>query len=106
MAGAMAYDLLDADAVAREMAELEGWALGPGGNSIVKSFTFKTFAEAFGFMSECALAAEKLNHHPDWSNSYSRVDVTLTTHAKKQLTDRDFKLAAAMDKAASGRRSL
>jgi 4a-hydroxytetrahydrobiopterin dehydratase len=84
MAGAMAYDLLDADAVAREMAELEGWALGPGGNSIVKSFTFKTFAEAFGFMSECALAAEKLNHHPDWSNSYSRVDVTLTTPAKKQ----------------------
>jgi 4a-hydroxytetrahydrobiopterin dehydratase len=54
-------------------------------------------------MAEVALAAEGLDHHPDWSNSYSRVDVTLTTHAKKQLTDRDFKLAAAMDKAAAGR---
>jgi 4a-hydroxytetrahydrobiopterin dehydratase len=50
-------------------------------------------------MTECALAAEKIDHHPDWSNSYSRVEVKLTTHAKKQLTDRDFRLASSMDEA-------
>jgi 4a-hydroxytetrahydrobiopterin dehydratase len=99
----MAYELLDANAVAREILKLDGWAISADGLSISKSFKFSNFTEAFGFMAEAALSAEKLNHHPDWSNSYAQVDVTLTTHAKKQLTDRDFKLAAAMDKAASSR---
>jgi 4a-hydroxytetrahydrobiopterin dehydratase len=99
----MPYELLDAEAVARELTGLDGWQLGADGLSISKSFKFDSFIEAFGFMAEAAIIAEKLNHHPDWSNSYSRVEVTLTTHAKKQLSDRDFKLAVAMDKAAARR---
>jgi 4a-hydroxytetrahydrobiopterin dehydratase len=95
----MTYELLEPDEVGKALAGLEGWELSADGLSIRKSFKFRSFAEAFGFMTECALAAEKLDHHPDWSNSYSRVDVKLTTHARKQLTDRDFRLAALMDQA-------
>ena len=100
----MDYEKLDAEAAARELTSLDGWELKPDGDAIFKSFTFKTFIEAFGFMTECAMRAEKLNHHPEWSNSYSRVDVLLTTHATKSLTQHDFKLARAMDKA-YGRRN-
>lgn len=95
----MIYELLEPKAVSKELAKLEGWELSADGLAIRKCFKFRSFVEAFGFMTECALAAEKLDHHPDWSNSYSRVEVKLTTHAKKQLTDRDFKLAALMDEA-------
>lgn len=95
----MTYQLLEPEAVSKELAKLEGWELSADGLAIRKSFKFRSFVEAFGFMTECALAAEKLDHHPDWSNSYSRVDVKLTTHAKKQLTDRDFFLAVLMDEA-------
>ena len=93
----MAYTLLNPDDVARELETLEGWDLTADGHSINKTFVFKTFTQAFAFMTECAFAAEKLNHHPDWSNSYATVEVSLTTHAKKQLTDRDFQLAHAME---------
>src|SRR6218665_3556904 len=95
----MNYDRLDAAAAERELASLDGWTLRTRGDAISKTFTFRNFIEAFGFMAECALSAEKLNHHPEWSNSYSRVEVLLTTHATKSLTDRDFKLARAMDAA-------
>ncbi|WP_117194965.1 4a-hydroxytetrahydrobiopterin dehydratase [Rhizobium terrae] len=95
----MDYEKLDAAAAERELASLDGWELKPEGDAIFKSFKFKTFIEAFGFMTECAMRAEKLNHHPEWFNSYSRVDVLLTTHAAKGLTQHDFKLARAMDKA-------
>ncbi|MFB9949812.1 4a-hydroxytetrahydrobiopterin dehydratase [Rhizobium puerariae] len=95
----MNYEKLDAAAAERELTSLDGWELKPEGDAIFKSFVFGNFIEAFGFMAECALSAEKLNHHPDWFNSYSRIDVLLTTHATKSLTDRDFKLARAMDKA-------
>lgn len=95
----MSYQLLEPDEVSRELAKLEGWELSADGLSIRKCFKFRSFAEAFGFMTECALAAEKIDHHPDWSNSYSRVEVKLTTHAKKQLTDCDFRLASSMDEA-------
>jgi len=99
----MNYEKLDAAAAEREIASLDGWELKPEGNAIFKSFTFKNFVEAFGFMTECAIVAEKLNHHPEWFNSYSRVDVLLTTHDAKSLTDVDFKLARRMDKAFSRR---
>ncbi|AYD02849.1 4a-hydroxytetrahydrobiopterin dehydratase [Neorhizobium sp. NCHU2750] len=95
----MPYELFDAETAAKALADLDGWELSADGAAIRKSFKFPSFARAFGFMTECAMAAERLDHHPDWSNSYSRVDVKLTTHAKKQLTDRDFKLAAIMDEA-------
>jgi 4a-hydroxytetrahydrobiopterin dehydratase len=95
----MSYELFDAEMVARALADLDGWELTADGKAIRKTFRFGSFAQAFGFMTECALAAERFDHHPDWANSYSRVDVKLTTHARKQLTDRDFALAAAMDEA-------
>jgi len=95
----MGYEVLDRGVIERELVTLDGWAMVPDGDAITKIFVFPSFAQAFSFMTECALAAEKLDHHPDWSNSYSRVEVRLTTHVKKGLTDRDFKLARAMDEA-------
>ena len=95
----MAYQILDPAAVQTELLRLDSWVLREDGTAISRSFSFRNFVEAFAFMTHTALMAEKLDHHPDWSNSYSRVEVQLTTHAKKGLTDRDFKLARAMDEA-------
>ena len=99
----MTYAKLEADAVRTALETLDGWSLREDGLAIVKAYKFASFAEAFGFMAECALAAEKLNHHPEWLNVYSRVEVKLTTHDAGGLTDHDVKLAKAMDKAAAGR---
>ena len=93
------YEKLPIPAVHEALLALDEWALTGDAAGIAKSFTFGSFTEAFGFMTECALKAEKLNHHPEWFNSYTRVDVLLTTHATKSLTDLDFKLARSMDKA-------
>ena len=62
-----------------------------------KSFKFKTFGQAFGFMTQSALAAEKMDHHPEWFNVYNRVDVKLTTHDAQGLTSLDIDLAKKMD---------
>ncbi|HLG02835.1 MAG TPA: 4a-hydroxytetrahydrobiopterin dehydratase [Bacteroidia bacterium] len=68
-------------------------------NSLKRSFTFTDFTEAFSFMTRVAFAAEKMNHHPDWKNVWNRVEITLNTHdAGNTVTDRDRKLAAAIDK--------
>ena len=99
----MARDKLAADDVAERLKAMQGWVLADDGASIWKAFRFKTFVQAFGFMSEAALAAEKLDHHPEWFNVYNKVDVTLTTHSAEGLTELDFKLAEKMDKAAAGR---
>jgi 4a-hydroxytetrahydrobiopterin dehydratase len=99
----MKFDRLESAAVDEEMADLEGWTLADDRKSIARSFKFANFREAFGFMTECALAAEKFDHHPEWFNVYSRVDVTLTTHDVGGLTEQDFRMAKAMDRAASGR---
>jgi 4a-hydroxytetrahydrobiopterin dehydratase len=70
-------------------------------NSLTRSFQFKNFVEAFGFMSRVALIAEKMNHHPNWSNVYNKVDIALNTHdAGNVVTDKDRKLAAEIDKLA------
>lgn len=67
-------------------------------NKLVKTFTFKDFIQAFGFMSKVAIVAEKMNHHPNWSNVYNRVSFELCTHdAGNVVTDKDRKLAAAID---------
>lgn len=67
-------------------------------NKLVKTFTFKDFIEAFGFMSKVAIVAEKMNHHPNWSNVYNKVTFELSTHdAGNIVTDKDRKLAAAID---------
>lgn len=77
-----------------------GWAAVPGQDAIRKVWKFKSFSEAWGFMTRCALAAEKLNHHPEWSNKYNIVDVTLITHDCNGLSALDISLARLMDKVA------
>ncbi|MEL7013065.1 MAG: 4a-hydroxytetrahydrobiopterin dehydratase [Pseudomonadota bacterium] len=74
-----------------------GWAEVDGRDAIHKTFVFKNFVEAWGFMSRVAIWAEKLNHHPEWSNVYKTVEVTLTTHDVDGLSDLDAKLASKMD---------
>ncbi len=99
----MKYEKLDRTAIDDNLVELSGWVLAADGLSISKTFKFRNFVEAFGFMTESALAAEKFNHHPEWFNVYSRVEVKLTTHDAGGLTDHDIKLAKAMEKAAARR---
>ena len=89
---------LSPEAIEKAMLELVGWRYSSEKEAIEKQFKFRNFSEAFGFMTRSALLAEKLNHHPEWFNVYSRVDVALTTHDVDGLTELDFKLAKAMDK--------
>ena len=90
---------LDDQDVRERLAELTEWELVEG--KLVKTFRFHDFSEAWAFMSRVALAAEKLDHHPDWSNVYNSVHVCLHTHDAQGLTSLDFKLAAHMDSFAS-----
>ena len=82
------------------LAKLSGWAEADGRDAITKKFVFKDFNEAFGFMTRAALVAEKMDHHPEWFNVYKTVEVTLSTHDAGGVTERDIKLAQAMDKLA------
>ena len=76
-------------------------------NQLKRSFQFTNFIEAFGFMSQVALIAEKMNHHPNWSNVYNKVDITLSTHdADNSITEKDRKLATEIDKIFKGKNSL
>jgi 4a-hydroxytetrahydrobiopterin dehydratase len=74
-----------------------------GREAISKRFTFRDFSEAFAFMTRVALLAEKMDHHPEWSNVWNRVDVTLATHDAGGVTERDVKMAAAMEAFAAGK---
>ena len=91
----------DTEARAAELMNLEGWDEVEGRDAITKTFTFKDFNQAFGFMTRVALKAERMDHHPEWFNVYNRVDVTLSTHDAGGLTMRDIKLAHFIDKAAA-----
>ena len=95
-------DKLDGTARDDALAPLlaAGWSLVEGRDAISKTYQFKNFVEAFGFMARCALWAEKLNHHPEWSNVYKTVEVTLSTHDAGGLTELDVKLARKMDQLA------
>lgn len=86
------------DEIPQALETLDGWQKSGDRDAIEKTFEFGDFSEAFGFMSRCALMAEKLNHHPEWFNVYNKVEVTLSTHDAGGLTELDFKLARAMDK--------
>jgi len=79
------------------LAGLSGWREVEGRDAITKTFTFKDFNQAFGWMSRVALAAEKMDHHPEWTNVYRTVEVTLSTHDAGGVTERDIALARAMD---------
>ena len=91
---------LSGEARDRALARLSGWSEIKGRDAISKKFVFADFNEAFGFMARVALMAEKLDHHPEWSNVYKTVDVTLSTHDAGGLTELDVKLAEAMDRCA------
>lgn len=77
-----------------------GWEMVEGRDAIHKTYQFANFVEAFGFMTRAAIWAEKWDHHPEWSNVYKTVDVTLTSHDVEGLSSRDTKLARKMDKLA------
>jgi 4a-hydroxytetrahydrobiopterin dehydratase len=79
------------------LSSLEGWTMVDGRDAITKQFGFSDFNAAFGFMSRVALVAEKMNHHPEWSNVYNSVDVTLSTHDAGGMTTLDINLAHSMD---------
>ena len=87
-------------AVDTVLAQLSVWSAAEGREAIVKTFKFKDFNEAFGFMTRIALAAEKLDHHPEWFNVYNRVEVLLATHDADGVTELDLTLAKIMDAAA------
>ena len=80
------------------LAAVPGWSLPPGRDAIVKAFKFKDFSAAFGFMTQVALLAEKRDHHPEWSNVWNKVEITLTSHDAGGLTQRDVDLAIAIDR--------
>ena len=85
---------------AAALAQLSGWSAAEGRDAITKSFKFKDFNAAFGWMTRVALAAEQLDHHPEWFNVYSRVDVLLATHDAEGVTALDVTRAKIMDAAA------
>jgi 4a-hydroxytetrahydrobiopterin dehydratase len=86
------------DEIDRRLAALDGW--GREGARLRRHFQFADFISAFGWMTSVALVAEKLDHHPDWTNIYNRVEVTLWTHDAGGITQRDFDLAEAMNRLA------
>lgn len=93
-------DRLDEADIEARRAQLPAWTVVDG--HLHRELTFGDFAEAFAFMTRVALAAEKLDHHPDWSNSWNTVIIDITSHDQGGLTDTCFRLAAAVDRAAGG----
>ncbi|MBV9346420.1 MAG: 4a-hydroxytetrahydrobiopterin dehydratase [Pseudolabrys sp.] len=89
---------LSGEARKTALGKLKGWSDAQDRDAISKKFVFKDFNEAFGFMSRVALVAEKMDHHPEWFNVYKNVEVTLSTHDAGGVTEKDIKLAEAMDK--------
>jgi 4a-hydroxytetrahydrobiopterin dehydratase len=89
--------LIGADAA---LTELSGWTKAPDRDALVRGFRFADFSTAFGFMTRVALAAEAMDHHPEWTNVYNRVEVTLTTHSAGGVTGLDQKLARIVDRLA------
>ena len=95
-------ELLPLDARARLADSLPAWRLLPDRDAIARDFRFRDFSAAWGFMARVALLAERHDHHPEWSNIYNRVSITLTTHDAGGLSERDVALAQAIDAIAPG----
>ena len=91
---------LSIEARTAALAELAGWSEVSGREAIARTFTFRDFNEAFGFMTRIALIAEKRDHHPEWFNVYKTVEVTLATHDSGGVTEKDIALAREMDRLA------
>lgn len=83
------------------IAQLTGWSETPGRDAIAKTYKFADFNAAFGFMTRVALKADKMDHHPEWSNVYNKVEIVLTTHDANGVTAKDVELANFMDEAAT-----
>jgi 4a-hydroxytetrahydrobiopterin dehydratase len=79
------------------LEDINNWTLNERDTHIHKSFQFKNFIQAWGFMTKVALLAEKMNHHPEWSNVYNKVDISLSTHDCAGLSEKDFSLAQKID---------
>ncbi|HEY0218206.1 MAG TPA: 4a-hydroxytetrahydrobiopterin dehydratase [Afipia sp.] len=92
---------LNGDERKAALAGLDGWSQIEGRDAIARTFVFRNFNEAFGFMTRSALVAEKNDHHPEWRNVYKTVEVVLATHDAGGVTKRDIALAQAMNKIAS-----
>jgi 4a-hydroxytetrahydrobiopterin dehydratase len=88
---------LSTDELPKLLAELNHWQLSADSSSIFRSFKFADFNEAFGFMTRVAIKAQEMDHHPEWSNVYNKVEITLSTHTAKGLTERDVTLARFID---------
>ncbi len=86
--------------VAKAIAQLSGWTEVSGRDAISKTYKFVDFNAAFGFMTRVALKADQMDHHPEWSNVYNKVEVVLTTHDAKGVTHKDVAMAAFMDEIA------
>ena len=95
---------LTGDARKAALARLAGWSEVKDRDAITRTFGFRDFNEAFGFMTRAALVAEKLDHHPEWFNVYDKVEVTLATHDAGGVTERDVALAQAMNRLAEASR--
>jgi 4a-hydroxytetrahydrobiopterin dehydratase len=94
-------DLIIQSELETALQELDGWTLVDDRKAIEREFLFKGFNAAFGFISRVALAAERHNHHPEWSNVYNRVIIRWTTHSEGGVTDLDLKLARLCDRFAA-----
>lgn len=92
---------LQGEARAQAFTKIDGWAEVEGRDAIAKTFKFKDFNAAFGWMTRVAMVAEVADHHPEWFNVYNRVEVTLSTHDAGGLTEKDIALAGHMDRFAS-----
>jgi len=93
-------DTIGADALC---ARLAGWSpAGDGRDAVTRKYKFRDFKAAWGFMSQAALKAEQMDHHPEWSNVYNTVTVTLTTHDAGGVTEKDAELAGFMDALSGG----
>jgi len=95
---------LSGDARRKALSTLDGWVETAGRDAIGRTFVFKDFNEAFGFMARVALIAEQRDHHPEWRNVYKTVEVVLSTHDAGGLTQKDVDLAQAMNAIAGGKR--
>lgn len=93
--------LLSMEEIAQFQRDFPDWKVDASHKSMSRALCFKHFIDAFSFMTRIAFYAEKMNHHPEWSNVYHRVAITLTTHDCNGLSDLDFKLAAIIDKTAT-----
>ena len=94
----MAVEKISSAALDEALAELTSWQRLSGREALARSFKFKNFRQAFAFMSEVALLAEKADHHPEWTNVYNRLDIVLTTHDAGGISERDIALAREIEK--------